>query len=218
MKNLKASEACKNCGTLRDCYPIYCKGYCKDCYLLLQRKKQIEAWDWDNPATLKGYPKAYPWPRGVPSKIPEDSWMHPRNELRKFKECQLEKINDRLRSLWSRESRLSGPIDGMDIELMLRHLAERAGARDRNILYGITNLVVANFSPKQRKILFEWLNEIEESPPWGPRRRWRHFPPLQIGEAPKIEKITSDATKLSLAAPRKIQTLCNEPRSTNSKT
>jgi hypothetical protein len=116
---------------------------------------------------------------------------HPRNEFRKFRECQLEKINDRLRSLWSRESRLSGPIDGMDIELMLRHLAERAGARDRNILYGITNLVVADFSPKQRKILFEWLNEIEESTPWGPRRRWRHFPPLQIGEAPKIKKTPS---------------------------
>jgi hypothetical protein len=39
------------------------------------------------------------------------------------------------------------------------------------------------YGPKQRKILFEWLNEIEESTPWGPRRRWRHFPPLQIGDA-----------------------------------
>ena len=188
MKSSKASKACENCGTLRDCYPIYCKGYCKDCYNLLQRKKQIEAWDWDNTATLKGYPKAYPWPRSVPSRIPEDSWMHPRKEFQNVKERELKKISDRLRSLWSRESRLSGPIDGMDIELMLRHLAEHAGARDRNILHGIASLVTADFGPKQRRILFEWLNEIEESTPWGPRRRWRHFPSLQIGEAPQVEE------------------------------
>jgi hypothetical protein len=128
MKSSKASKACENCGTLRDCYPIYRRGYCKDCDILLQRKKQIEAWDWDNPATLKGYPKSYPWPRSVPSKIPEDSWIHPRKEFQNVKERELKKINNRLRSLWSRESRLSGPIDGMDIELMLRHLAEHAGA------------------------------------------------------------------------------------------
>jgi hypothetical protein len=108
--------------------------------------------------------------------------MHPRKEFQNIKERELKNINDRLRSLWSRESRLSGPIDGMDIELMLRHLAEHAGARDRNILYGIASLVTADFAPKQRKILLEWLNEIEESTPWGPRKRWRNFPPLQIGE------------------------------------
>src|ERR1700686_2883115 len=64
-------------------------------------------------------------------------------------------------------------------------------ARDRNILHGIASLVTADFGPKQRRILFEWLNEIEESAPWGPRRRWRHFPPLQIGESPQVEKTTS---------------------------
>jgi len=191
MKSSKSSKACANCGTLRDCYPIYCRGYCKDCYILVQRKKQIEAWNWDNPETLKGYPKAYPLPRCVPSKIPEDSWMHPRKEFQKVKGGELKKINDRLRSLWSRESRLSGPIDGIDIELMLRHLAEHAGARDRTIFHGIASLVTADFGPKQRRILFEWLNEIEESAPWGPRRRWRHFPPLQIGQSPQVEKTTS---------------------------
>ena len=117
--------------------------------------------------------------------------MHPRKEFQNIRERELKKINDRLRSLWSRESRLSGPIDGMDIELMLRHLAEHAGARDRNILHGIATLVTADFGPKQRRILFEWLNKIEESTPWGPRRRWRHFPPLQIGEAPQAERATS---------------------------
>lgn len=91
MKSSKASKACENCGTLRDCHPIYRRGYCKDCYILLQRKKQIEAWDWDNPATLKGYPKAYPWPRSVPSRIPEDSWMHPRKEFQNVKERELKK-------------------------------------------------------------------------------------------------------------------------------
>jgi hypothetical protein len=110
------------------------------------------------------------------------------HEFRELKERELKKINDRLLSLWSRESRLSGPIDGMDIELMLRHLAEHAGARNRNILHGIASLVTADFGPKQRRILFEWLNEIEESTLWGPRRRWRHFPPLKIGERPKIRE------------------------------
>jgi hypothetical protein len=100
--------------------------------------------------------------------------MHPRNEFRKIKERELNKVNDRLLSLWSRESRLSGSIDGMDIEMMLRNLAEHAGARNQNVLYGIARLVVADFGPKQRKILFGWLNEIEESTPWGPRHRWRH--------------------------------------------
>ena len=189
MKSSKASQACKNCSTLRDCYPIYRKGYCKDCYNLLQRKKHTEAWDWDNPATLKGYAKAYPWPRNVPSRIPEDSWMHPRNEFQKIKEGELKNINARLRSLWSRESRLSGPIDGMDIQMMLRDLAKHAGARNQDILYGIASLVTAYFGPKQRRTLFEWLNEIAESTPWGPRGRWRHFPLLQISDAPQEEEI-----------------------------
>ena len=52
--------------------------------------------------------------------------MHPRKEFQNIRERELKKINDRLRSLRSRESRLSGPIDGMDIELMLRQLAEHA--------------------------------------------------------------------------------------------
>jgi hypothetical protein len=127
LRKMKESKpkACAHCRTVR--YPIHAKGYCKDCYGLVRRKKQIEAWDWDDPATLKDYPPAYPRPREVPSKIPEDSPINPRNEFLNLKAHELKIINDRLRRLRSREIRLSGPIKGMDIELMLRHLAEHAG-------------------------------------------------------------------------------------------
>ncbi|MGA8658839.1 MAG: hypothetical protein WB586_22115 [Chthoniobacterales bacterium] len=75
-------KACAHCRTVR--YPIHAKGYCKDCYGLVRRKKQVEAWDWDDPATLKDYPPAHPRPREVPSKIPEDLHSDPHPADRDF--------------------------------------------------------------------------------------------------------------------------------------
>lgn len=62
---------------------------------------------------------------------------------------------------------------------MLQHLAKHAGARDRNILHGIASEVTAYFDPKQRRMLFGWLNQIEEDTPWGPRHRWRRQKPTR---------------------------------------
>ena len=89
-------------------------------------KKRIEAWYWGDTSTLKGYPiySFYPWPGGRRDSLPEDAPLNPRNEFLEFKERELEKINDRLRTLRDRESTLSGPIDGMEIKIMLRRLAE----------------------------------------------------------------------------------------------
>ena len=54
---------------------------------------------------------------------------------------------------------------------MLRHLATRAGVKDNDIFYGIASEVTYNFGAKQRRLLFEWLNDIEERVPGG--LRWR---------------------------------------------
>jgi hypothetical protein len=134
VKKPKTPKPCINCGTIR--YPIHAKGYCRDCYSLVRRKQQVEAWDLENSATLKGYPRAYVYPQPPDSPLcaglpPERlRWIRESNlpEFLKVKQTELEKIEDRLRALWSREARLAEPIDGMDIELMFRELAHRAGA------------------------------------------------------------------------------------------
>jgi hypothetical protein len=171
------SKRCANCGTVR--YAIHAKGYCRDCYDPHRRKVQVEQWDATKLKTLKTLPKGGWGPDGSPDLFRGHSRKALKDRVPEIQQRVLKEIDKRLRSLWSREVRLSGPIEGMDIELMLRQLAQKAGARDRNILHGIATLVTAYFKPKQRRMLFGWLNEIEENTPWGPRRRWRRQKPAR---------------------------------------
>jgi len=99
------------------------------------------------------------------------------DEFLVFKKAELKEIKDRLETLRDRESTLSGPIGGDEIEWILQELAERAGARDWKLQ--ISSAIAKFFPLQERKMLFEWLNEIEEKAPWGPRRRWRRPSLLQ---------------------------------------
>lgn len=157
--NPKLTEACVNCGTIR--YPIHAKGYCEDCYRLVRRKAKLQALEWVSP-----------FPPERPIVWPEDSPEHPRNDFLKLKEAKLQEIDDKLQALRGRELDLSGPIDGMDVEIMFRNLAKQAGVKEDYVLR-IASEVTASLGPKQRRILFRWLNEIDERVRLRPRRQRR---------------------------------------------
>lgn len=161
---------CANCGTER--FPLHAKGYCKDCYDLVRRRNQVEAWDMRNPATLKSLPKGgYIGTEDDPDFVRGHSRKRLENDLPEIKAKTLKGIDDRLRRIKVREIDLARPIDGITIEHMLRNLVKRAGAKDRNVLYGIASEVNNRFDAEERQRLFGWLNEIEESTPWGPGRQ-----------------------------------------------
>jgi hypothetical protein len=165
---------CANCGTER--FPLHAKGYCKDCYDLIRRRNQVKAWDVENPATLKSFPKGgYMGTGDNPNFIRGHFRRRLETDLPEIKAKTLKEIDQRLRLIKVREIELVGPIDGMTIERTLRNLAKRAGAKNRNVLYGIASEANDRFDAEGRQRLFRWLNEIEESAPWGRGRRRRRF-------------------------------------------
>lgn len=169
-------KVCANCGTER--FPVHARGYCRDCYELVCRRDQAEAWDMQKPATLKGLPKGgYVNTGNNPDFVHGYSRKYLEAQLGEIKAKRLKEIDQRLRSIKARESQLAGPIDGMTIERMLRYLAKQAGSKDRNVLYGIASEANNRFDADERLLLFKWLDKIEESAPWGRGRRRRRFTP-----------------------------------------
>jgi hypothetical protein len=63
------------------------------------------------------------------------------------------------------EEKLSGKVDGFDVEQKLRYLGIQAGAK-RNSLSRCTEVFDRSFTLKQRKILFKLLTEMTESIGW----------------------------------------------------
>ncbi len=86
--------------------------------------------------------------------------------LERIKNEYIGQIRDRLDHLRCTEEKLNVDIvDPIDIEYQLRHIARRAGVRDRNKFFGIAGFINDNFPPKERKVLYYLLNEIEEGIP-----------------------------------------------------
>ena len=71
--------------------------------------------------------------------------MAPFNRFLKIEETEPKNVDDRLRSLWSREIKFFGPISGIDIELMLRHLAEHARGQEPKYSPRLTRMCLVIF-------------------------------------------------------------------------
>jgi hypothetical protein len=153
------SHLCANCKTER--FGIYCRGYCHRCYRLALEKEQVERWDLDNPSTLKRVPSiAYQ----VPSEFP------------KIKAQKIRELELRLQILQWNENDRSGPVEGIDIERLLRRLAKHSGGKEE-VIGNIASPITAQFGPKARRFLLELLLDIEESRRWNPREYWHALHP-----------------------------------------
>jgi hypothetical protein len=74
----------------------------------------------------------------------------------------LKELDARLFLLKTRESQRTSKLTGMEIEEALRRLAEWFGGKDSSV-YGIASQVNKHFNQEQRRVLFGWSVDIEES-------------------------------------------------------
>lgn len=133
-----------------------------------------ERWDPRKPESLRYYPKS-PLDLVFLDGAKIRNYYHPYHWEKHFPQIKSHTITElkkRLLHFERIEKMLAGPVNGYDIELQLRHLARRAGARNRNALRGIAGGVEAYFTRKQRRVLFGWLNEITENIKWKGIDSW----------------------------------------------
>ena len=144
-------DSCVNCKTRR--YSHRGRGYCTRCYGLIRKLENVSRWDLADVSTLKDYPRDFAF-------FNEESFV-------KIKKGFEKQINDRLDFLKIREEKFEEKlVDPLDIEYQLRHLAQCARVRNKNIFFGIAGYIQTEFLPEQRKVLYHLLNEIEEGISW----------------------------------------------------
>jgi|SRR5271157_386740 len=146
----KKFDQCQQCGTVR--YNHVAKGLCTRCYRLVKKLEQVSHWDLSNPESLKGYI--------------EGRTYYSADKFERIKSGVAREIQKRLEFLQTREKTLSGPIYGLSIEYQLAGIARRCGVK-KDLFHGIATSVDHSFNMKQKKILYELLNEIEENIPWA---------------------------------------------------
>jgi hypothetical protein len=146
-------KPCVNCGTTR--YLIKARGYCTRCYPILLRLEHAQRWDALRREPLRDYPKL--------STYPPNHW---KNDFPRIKEHVIRELKKRLLHFYSVEKKLSGRIDGFDIEQKLRYLGIRAGA-GRNALSRCAGALDSSFTWEQRKLLFKLLTEVSEDIKWS---------------------------------------------------
>lgn len=160
-------KSCVNCGTTR--YPLEAREHCKRCYPILLRLERTQRWDALQPKTLRHYPKssidlAFLSGGKIKNYYSPNHWQ---NDFPRVKEHTIRELRKRLLHFRLIEEQLSGSISGYDIELQFRHLARRAGTRNRYVLSGIAGVLDGSFTWEQRKLLFQLLNEVSEGIKWG---------------------------------------------------
>lgn len=161
----KNHESCVNCGTTRR--PFKARGLCRKCYRVTRTLEQVKAWDMSRPETLKGYPDA----PGVYTA----AWC---DRIRASYTRQLER---RLAHLRAREEKLTGDVEGIDLELQLDHIATLARVRGRSLYNNLATPLHSRFTPEQRRFLFNLLNRIEEAVPWP---QLSILEPSELGDSP----------------------------------
>ena len=148
----KKFDKCQQCGTSR--FDHKAKGLCTRCHSLVKRLEQVERWNLQDPKSLKGYPG--------------DTRFEDPDAFKKIKSGFSSQIRERMQFLRDKEKMLEGPIDGLTIEFQLGRIARRCGVQ-KPLFHGMANTIDWNFEPKQKKILYRLLNEIEENIRWkGP--------------------------------------------------
>ncbi len=146
----KNYQECRNCGSVR--FNHIAKGYCTRCYYIVRKLEQVVRWNLSDSQTLEGYPN--------------NIIFHKSDEFKKIKGGFISQLKDRLAFFNTREKALNGPIYGLDIEYRFRYITRRCRTKNKNLFHGIATYLDHNFSMKQKKILYETLNQIEEDIPW----------------------------------------------------
>jgi hypothetical protein len=146
----KKYPKCINCESTRNVHKS--RGYCKRCYPIQLRVEKAEQWDFNNPITLKTFPKGF-------SNIDEGTFM-------KIKKGVIIQLKERLDWFRIREQRLKGDIFGIDIEYGLNRIANYCGVRDKSLFHSSANTFDHNFNMKQKKIIFEYIDRIEQNIDW----------------------------------------------------
>lgn len=143
-------DKCQNCGTIR--FSHKSKGYCLRCYPLVLRLEKIELWDFNNPKTLKGYPK--------------EPIIYNERDFGIIKPGIMRQIKGRLSDLKYYEQGRNIEVDGCHMVLIFQHIARVAGSKNKEFLWHREDLFDHNFNQEQMRILYRILLEIEESIPW----------------------------------------------------
>jgi hypothetical protein len=141
---------CQQCGTKR--FKHKAKGLCTRCYRLLRKLEQVDRWDLSDPKSLKGYPR--------------ESCFHDPETLARVRAFEAREIRERLDYLKYAETILERPINGLDLEGMLNNIARQCGVKKQQLFFGTASSINFHFNPEQRRILYRYLNEIQENIPW----------------------------------------------------
>jgi hypothetical protein len=146
---------CRNCEATR--FGIKLRGLCKRCFGATNEIEKLKKWNPDDESTLRGYP------RGLP--------LLPPALISRMRDDVIEQWKERLRRLQLEERWREEPPTSLSIEYQLRWLGSKAGVRNSNFLHGIA-ACFDDYTPQQRKKLYEILRSIEERLPrlpiqWG---------------------------------------------------
>lgn len=154
MKWSREYNKCKNCSTIR--FKHKARGYCEKCYPNVKRIEKVKKWKYTN------------IPESIKLGLPNDSRLWKKETFLKIKNGNIEQLKDRLQEIKNREQKLNQDIIGLDIETQLNRIANQyKRAIEKDIFKNVSSVFNNNFDNKQRKIIFECLNRIEENIRWS---------------------------------------------------
>ncbi len=144
----KKNKKCINC--LSERFDITAKGLCKRCYILERKIEIINRWNFDNPKTLKHYPR-----NGI---------FNNKEAFEKIKNGFSKQLKERLVELKYKEEKLNSNITGLDLEYKIRNISKLTGSKAE--FFGYADIFDHRFNNKQKKILFDFFNKITENIKW----------------------------------------------------
>jgi hypothetical protein len=150
-------EACANCGCDSSRRDYGGSGYCRRCYRLIQRIKEIKS---------QQYREAVQRTERLTDEEVE-IWQN---------EC-IRQLEGHLAGLRYREDKYRGNVEGMDIERQLGRILHLIRPRERYPTYA--SIIDRHFDKEQLGLIYRLLDVIEEAVPWeGPGRyktvqKWR---------------------------------------------
>jgi len=142
---------CQNCNTVKIAHKA--RGYCKKCYPLVIRLEKVELWNYSDKDSLQLFPK------GISSMVDE-------KYFNKMKLVAKKQLKERLDWLQIRERKLNEDIFGIDLEYGFGRLAKYCGVNKNGLFHSSANTFDHNFSMKQKKIIFKFIDDIEQNIKW----------------------------------------------------
>lgn len=146
----KKYKHCSNCESTRNRHKA--KGYCHKCYPIQLRLGKAEQWDFNKPETLKTFPKGF-------QPLDEKTFI-------RIKKGVIRQLKERLDWFRIREQRLDGDVFGIDIEYGLERIAKYCKVRKKGLFHSSANTFDHNFTMEQKKIIFEYIDRIEQNIDW----------------------------------------------------